>query len=469
HIRIPQLSKFLLPEWTDVQLSHQFPNYLFALYFVFTWSIVSFISTFRIFGITSQTQIRNRLIDLNDRIESQLNKEMGKDIGSRRTWFRLSSRYKKNYPIASIKEIESELIDILEEIDKVPRFLNKPEFVIILDELDKIGRHDNKTIQDKEKEEDPSFGNKESTIETRNRQDTVLKILANLKHFFTTAKAKFIFIAGREMYDASLADISDRNYFMGSIFNDVIYVNSFLTDETDSVPKDAKDKNNHMSYHTSVIEEYVCQYLIPKSWNAKGKSLSIKTYKEYLYNFFYRNEILNVLSLLSAPSDQNPKKDISTILDYGKVNNIKDCTVNQVYQMFYYLLKTIRRNNYHVINLSNKKVTWIEMIFKSIMIYIKLMFGGDYMNKLWADSPCSNTKHFLFDLKIIPDDFKRLLQTLQNEQEISNQADFIILHTRNFITYLTYRSGGAPKKLSYLLEQYLVSMDTQLLTIKSNN
>lgn len=39
----------------------------------------------------------------------------------------------------------------------------------------------------------------------------VMHLLANMKYFTNTAKAKFIFIAGREMYDGYLADLTDRS------------------------------------------------------------------------------------------------------------------------------------------------------------------------------------------------------------------------------------------------------------------
>jgi hypothetical protein len=40
-------------------------------------------------------------------------------------------------------------------------------------------------------------------------------LLSNLqKHFFTTADTMFFFIAGQEHVWCSLADISDRNYFL---------------------------------------------------------------------------------------------------------------------------------------------------------------------------------------------------------------------------------------------------------------
>lgn len=51
------------------------------------------------------------------------------------------------------------------------------------------------------------------------------------------------------MYDAIMADVSDRNFFVSSIFHEVIYVNSFLTDPSDGKLADI----------TSMVEAYVCR------------------------------------------------------------------------------------------------------------------------------------------------------------------------------------------------------------------
>lgn len=59
----------------------------------------------------------------------------------------------------------------------------------------------------------------------------MLHLLGNLKFFTSTAKSKFIFIAGREMYDAYLADLTDRESAISSLFNGIIYVESFCKNE----------------------------------------------------------------------------------------------------------------------------------------------------------------------------------------------------------------------------------------------
>lgn len=65
----------------------------------------------------------------------------------------------------------------------------------------------------------------------RQRKRIIIKILASLKYFITEANARFIFIAGREMFDAALADIADRQSSISSIFHHIIYVDSFLKDK----------------------------------------------------------------------------------------------------------------------------------------------------------------------------------------------------------------------------------------------
>jgi len=139
--------------------------------------------------------------------------------------------------------------------------------------LIKIEPHKNITPAQKEEEKfsdvqpaDPYF----SIGKYANRQNKILKLLSNLKHFLTTAKSKFVFIAGRDLYDASLADVSDRNFFLGSIFNEVIYVDSFLKDSSDRKSSDI----------TSMTENYVCQFLLPNHYNELD--FTLEKYNEYL-------------------------------------------------------------------------------------------------------------------------------------------------------------------------------------------
>lgn len=138
-----------------------------------------------------------------------------------------------SYPIASVKEAEDHLREILDDINDLRtgrQKLNIPQFIFIIDELDKIDPHNSSVVQERESSNpvlDVSIF-ADDTNRFRQRREAVGRLLANLKGFLNVAKAKFFFIGGREMFDADLADIADRESFYSSIFNDVIYVESFL-------------------------------------------------------------------------------------------------------------------------------------------------------------------------------------------------------------------------------------------------
>ena len=89
------------------------------------------------------------------------------------------------------------------------------------------------------------------------------------------------------MFDASLADNTERDSFFGSIFHDVLYVPSFYTDE-DHRTSDIK----------AMTEQYLCRFLIPKkqhlrkadSANEKSRrkyELTLKGYSAYLIDQAY--------------------------------------------------------------------------------------------------------------------------------------------------------------------------------------
>lgn len=290
----------------------------------------------------------NKLKFLNQRIDSYITNE--NDVNLKRSNFGFRFSNKISYTIAGSRDIEVALIEIFEDIDiikekkelekqevhedqqrkenkktqfffnKVESFfyqtsisfkVQKPKFIFVFDELDKIDAHQNITLSEKEGVTSDQSKFSTNTELTRQRQEKIFKILANLKHFFSTARAKFIFIAGREMYDATLADTSDRNYFLGSIFHDVIYVNSFLTEDPEDLhkndpkedPEDFSDEELlHRSYYHTMAEEFLCQSLMPSdgfyfkdkktraildnpeiaSEGEKRMSISLKTYKLYL-------------------------------------------------------------------------------------------------------------------------------------------------------------------------------------------
>ncbi|NOQ26560.1 MAG: hypothetical protein GQ564_14470 [Bacteroidales bacterium] len=252
------------------------PDYLFLLYFIITWILVKFVVKQKVFGKSTGKDICKKLKHLNEIIDSQVSTERNISLNSNK-FFDANFRKSKQFPIADIRDIEKWLIEIIEDIEKLPRYLYKPEFIFVFDELDKIEPQNNVNVSEKS-EEQQLFNNQNTATfspeGTRNRQNTVLKLLSNLKYFLSTAKAKFIFIAGREMFDASLADVSDRNFFIGSIFHDVIYLQSFLTDEMDNKNKDI----------TSMTEQYVCNFIMPHDYNPSDRNL--QSYNKYLIDKF---------------------------------------------------------------------------------------------------------------------------------------------------------------------------------------
>lgn len=175
------------------------------------------------------------------------------------------------YQIASVKEAEDQLREILNDIDELRSSENKlniPQFVFIIDELDKIDPHNSSVVQERESS-DPVFDSNiyaEDTNRFRQRREAVGRLLANLKGFLNVAKAKFFFIGGREMFDADLADIADRESFYSSVFNDVIYVDSFYKD---SIGKNGQNAGGI----TQMTETYICNIIL----NELGETKNNKT------------------------------------------------------------------------------------------------------------------------------------------------------------------------------------------------
>lgn len=268
-------------------------DYFFILYIILIYQIIRRLIISRIFKVTSPRLVMKMVNELNEIIISEITTE-NIGIGKEKSGFNLvsflSPRSRKR-TIADVREIEKYLIEILDEIDKIRFPFSKPHITVVLDELDKIETHtqaifSRKTENSSNHDGTNSFSkipNPSFTIDsTRERQQTLQLLLSNLKYFLGDAKAKFVFIAGREMFDASLADISDRNYFMGSIFHDVIYVDSFFCDDLDEKPSDI----------TSMIEYYVCQFLIPHNYRPSQNfqdhkaPFNLRTFNQYILDTF---------------------------------------------------------------------------------------------------------------------------------------------------------------------------------------
>lgn len=197
------------------------------------------------------TEIVEELDALCNRIDASI-KEDDDPYGVNVSGIRLDFRRKftKHYQPATVREIEQKLVSVFERIHD-SQVLNC-RLIVILDELDKL----NGPIRSEgaSEPEFPEFtsnenglGNEASQHQKRHR---ILSLLGQLKYFISTAKAKFIFIAGHELYDAYLADVSDREYSISSIFNGVINVDSFFS--SDSRTRDI----------SKLTETYVCKHLM---------------------------------------------------------------------------------------------------------------------------------------------------------------------------------------------------------------
>lgn len=234
----------------------------------------------------NQIRVIIQLRRLNKRLDAYYYQEKGSTIDGRDYapgQFTQKTAYK--YGLANIREIESQLIDILDRIEK---HLFHPTFYFVFDELDKI-----ETPIEK-RDPVPEFSNEKyltSGGTSRKRKFTVMHLLANMKYFTTTAKAKFIFIAGREMYDGFLADLTDRESAVSSLFNGVIYVESFCKNEKSE--RDVMYNTETFISRQLLPQNYIEEKVIDKFVECKLKNASyfnidinLKLYYEYLITVY---------------------------------------------------------------------------------------------------------------------------------------------------------------------------------------
>lgn len=235
---------------------------------------------------TPQNSI-SRLNTLVDRIVATTDEETGTTSSVDKSIISISlfnRRKHKTIPIADIREIETELAAIINDLADHCYKLYSATFYIVFDEMDKI---DPAMVEPQKSDEMPEFTDSvkgfPDGMNSRERRRSVLKLLANIKLFVSTAKAKFVFISGRELYDAYLADLSDRDFAISSIFTGVINVDSFLT------PEGGQTDVRSMS------EWYIANRLLPQDWlekrerdNARDVKVlkkeipSLRWYYEYL-------------------------------------------------------------------------------------------------------------------------------------------------------------------------------------------
>lgn len=190
------------------------------------------------------------LVSLRDRCYAVVSEERDREGGLRYQGLSGSIRTRrgKAYPIATSKEIEFELSRLLSRITRW-------EFVFVFDELDKVeGTTPNSRMTETMEVFEQNRASREHHS-LRDRKQAVLGLIAGLKNFLTSANARFIFIAGREMFDASLADIADKQSPLSSIFTYTFHIESLLKAET------GYEGEKNISSLSTGIEEFLKRQL----------------------------------------------------------------------------------------------------------------------------------------------------------------------------------------------------------------
>jgi len=356
--------------------------YLFCRLLFFCYWITPVFATHRM--------IMRRLRKLNSDIIHSTEREASTGIislDSERIGPGIGIRAKKTRGIADAREIEKELQDILSDMQRIPKIMCRPSIVIVFDELDKVEPGD----AGSEKENMQTKASLFSIDATRERQTEILKILSNMKYFLSSARAKFIFIAGREMFDIHLADVSERNNYIGSIFNAVILVPSFLTDHHTgkSIPKE--------STIPSLPEEFVCRRLFPRNYK-KVECYNLQSYQIYLEKVVYKNlkdevkkeEIVQktiailqqFIIYLAHVSKGAPKKMMQLFESFVEIRNDRDDKKNTL------LVRQCRKSRYFLSFNYYKQYTLGIIAYLITPIFYRLAESNikEYSDKLLVSS-----------------------------------------------------------------------------------
>jgi len=438
---------------------------LVVFYFVVKRLYNFVMSKISLFSNRSSRVTLEKLKFLIDRIESSVTESSGPNTGYTPSTsifsFNFSRRKNKTYPYASVRDIEDELIQTLYRIKRTHPY-KPPKFIIVFDELDKIDPVYNQVI--KTEQDIPEF---EAGVDfqggsaIRNRKKNILKLLGNMKLFMSQAKAKFVFIAGRELYDAFLADLADREFAASSIFNGVIYVDSFL---------DSSSKEKNILTKT---EEYICGYLIPKEWyideaqrrfkEEKGikelnnPKIDLEILSKKLENITYRNPnlrmykkflietlILKVGETVKFESYRDLKNTCKDDEEILKKIKIKDF-INAVSQ----LDKSSSEDE--ISKIFDKHLYFAQSIKENIVNYYfnnNIPLSKDEINK-----KINELYNWHFGCISLSDEEKNNI--LSEIEQIHLFIDKVIVFLNQFSFYLTHVCNGSPKKITIYFEKYI--------------
>lgn len=370
---------------------------------------------------------------LCDRINSSVNEDTGTFPKVNNNWLSISvlGRGKnKVYPIANVREIEQELQEIINDIndkDCCPKFF-RVEFIIVFDELDKVSSSTDGSLQQNNNvaietpEFDASVEGFSGTMGFEARKRDILHLLANMKLFIATVRAKCVFISGHELYDASLADLSDREFAISSIFNGVLNVDSFLSPERDQ---------NEVS---SMTESYLATMLLPEDFITRKMLKNADdnhVLKEELPSLRWYNEYL-------MEELTNPNK----ILDDDYIQRRED-EIRYAVEFLHYFAVYLA----HVCNGSPKKIsTYFEKYVRTEYDVDPLYDWGDVLTfgkpierkakkqcVLWFDYKAQRFINFLYYIA------SPVMRAITNE--VSHYGDKLLV-TSSFILDQIYKYHG---------------------------
>lgn len=248
-----------------------------------------FIAIFKKLGkpIRTGQQIYHKLKELCERIDASIDEDNNPygTVNTSILGFTFNQKRVRRYNKASTPEIEQQLIQIIQQVNNTK--LLHSRFIIVLDELDKINLQNQSEKPEKHKYEMPEFSYNTNGFpgsgSARNKKECILALLGRLKYFVTTAQAKFVFLSGHELFDAHLADVSDREFSISSTFSGVINVESFFS--SDSQVKDV----------TRMTEIYLIKMLmneektINKEVKREEEKYKISEYHDKIYKALQDN------------------------------------------------------------------------------------------------------------------------------------------------------------------------------------
>jgi len=340
--RIINVNKNWSKKIIDINFLQDFPFWL-TFFMMYLCGILLFRLAWITHMFVTHGIITKQLKKLNNDItySTELEKSIG--INSEKPSPIIGLKSKKSRNIADAREIEKELQDILSDMQRIPVIMCRPNVVIVFDELDKV----EPSYAGSEKETPQTKASLFSIDAARERQTEILKILSNMKYFLSSARAKFIFIAGREMYDIHLADVSERNNYIGSIFNASIIVPSFLTDH-----HTGKETLPQESSIALLPEEFVCRRLLPHDY--KVDAYNLENYRIYLEEVIFnkntqKEKIQKIIAVLQQfiiylahVSKGAPKKMIQLFesfvdIGYGRDNEKNTLLIQQFHGSRHFL------------------------------------------------------------------------------------------------------------------------------------